>query len=231
MSKRNEILDNLTDVHENIKRAAVNAQRNPSDVTLVAVSKTHPADTIQIALELGQRVFGENKVQEAEEKWPGLKSQYPDTQVHLIGPLQSNKTKRAIQLFDVIETLDRFKLAKALARDMDGLALRPDCYVQVNTGEEPQKAGILPGDADTFIKECKDQMQLPVIGLMCIPPANENPAPHFGLLSEMANRNGLSMLSMGMSGDYQVAVEFGATSVRVGTAIFGARPAFRSGDS
>lgn len=228
MPKRDEIQKNLTDVHENIKKAAVNAQRNPTDVTLVAVSKTHPAETIEHALELGHRVYGENKVQEAEEKWPLLREQYADTTVHLIGPLQSNKTKRAVQLFDVIETLDRLKLAKALARDMDALSKRPECYIQINTGEELQKAGVLPGQADEFIKVCREELLLPVVGLMCIPPASENPALHFGLLSEMAKRNGLSKLSMGMSGDYQVAVEFGATSVRVGTAIFGSRPPFRS---
>ncbi len=231
MIKSKEISENLEDVHETIEKAAVNAQRNPADITLVAVSKTHPVETIQMALELGHRVFGENKVQEAEEKWPMLKEAYPDSIVHLIGPLQSNKTKRAVQLFDVIETVDRLKLARALARDMDSISKRPDCYIQINTGEEPQKAGVLPLEADAFIAECRDVLQLPVLGLMCIPPADENPALHFGLLSEMAKRNGLSRLSMGMSGDYAVAVEMGATSVRVGTAIFGARPAVKPAGS
>lgn len=219
-----EISKNMAAVQETIKKAAVNAQRNPSDITLVAVSKTHPVETIRKALEMGHRVYGENKVQESEEKWPELKADYPDAELHLIGPLQSNKTKRAVQLFDVIETLDRMKLARALAREMDEQEKRVDCYIQINTGEEPQKAGIVPADADAFIKECLETLNLPIIGLMCIPPAGENPALHFGLLSEIAKRNGLSKLSMGMSGDYEVAVMFGATSVRVGTAIFGVRP-------
>ena len=220
----NEISENTALVLETIKNAAVNAQRNPLDVTLVAVSKTHPATSVQSALEAGQRVFGENKVQEAEEKWPALKAAYPDVELHLIGPLQSNKTKRAVQLFDVIETVDRLKLARALAREMEQQEKRPDCYIEINTGEEPQKAGILPADADAFIRECVETLKLPVVGLMCIPPAGENPAPHFALLSEMAKRNNLAKLSMGMSSDYPLAVEFGATSVRVGTAIFGSRP-------
>ena len=219
----NEITENLKAVLETIKNAALKAQRNPQDVRLVAVTKRHPAETVEAALEAGHRLFGENKVQEAEDKWPALKAAWPDAELHLIGPLQSNKTKRAVQLFDVIETVDRIKLARALAREMQQQEKHPDCYIQVNTGEEPQKAGVLPADADAFIKQCVAELKLPVVGLMCIPPVGENPAPHFGLLSEMAKRNGLEKLSMGMSSDYPVAVEFGATSVRVGTAIFGAR--------
>jgi len=226
----NDIAKNLLSVIQSIKNAATNVERNPADVTLVAVSKTHPSETIQLALNTGYRVFGENKVQEAEEKWPDLKSAYPDATLHLIGPLQSNKTKRAVQLFDVIETVDRIKIAKALAREMDAQNIRPECYIQVNTGEEPQKTGVLPADVDAFIKQCRDELKLPIVGLMCIPPAEDNPSLHFGLLSEMAKRNGLHNLSMGMSSDFETAVEFGATSVRVGTAIFGSRPAFKTKD-
>lgn len=226
----NDIAKNLLSVIQSIKNAATNVERNPADVSLVAVSKTHPAETIQLALNTGYRVFGENKVQEAEEKWPDLKSAYPDATLHLIGPLQSNKTKRAVQLFDVIETVDRIKIAKALAREMDAQNIHPECYIQVNTGEEPQKTGVLPADVDAFIKQCRDELKLPIVGLMCIPPAEDNPSLHFGLLSEMAKRNGLHNLSMGMSSDFETAVEFGATSVRVGTAIFGSRPAFKTKD-
>ena len=226
----NDIAKNLLSVIQSIKNAATNVERNPADVSLVAVSKTHPAETIQLALNTGYRVFGENKVQEAEEKWPDLKSAYPDATLHLIGPLQSNKTKRAVQLFDVIETVDRIKIAKALAREMDAQNIYPECYIQVNTGEEPQKTGVLPADVDAFIKQCRDELKLPIVGLMCIPPAEDNPSLHFGLLSEMAKRNGLHNLSMGMSSDFETAVEFGATSVRVGTAIFGSRPAFKTKD-
>lgn len=224
MSLPSEFSENLKAVTENIDVAAKKANRDPDDVTLVAVSKTHPTETIIQALDCGHRIFGENKVQEAENKWPILNEKYPDAKVHLIGPLQSNKTKRAIQLFDVIETVDRAKLARALAREMEQQGKRPDCYIQINTGEETQKAGIFPTQADAFINSCKKDLDLPVVGLMCIPPADENPALHFALLSKIAHRNGLTGLSMGMSGDYQVAVEFGATSVRVGTAIFGQRP-------
>lgn len=224
----NDIAKNLLSVIQSIKNAATNVERNPADVSLVAVSKTHPAETIQLALNTGYRVFGENKVQEAEEKWPDLKSAYPDATLHLIGPLQSNKTKRAVQLFDVIETVDRIKIAKALAREMDAQNIYPECYIQVNTGEEPQKTGVLPADVDAFIKQCRDELKLPIVGLMCIPPAEDNPSLHFGLLSEMAKRNGLHNLSMGMSSDFETAVELGATSVRVGTAIFGSRPAFKT---
>ena len=206
----------------------MNVERNPADVSLVVVSKTQPVKSIQLALDRGYSVFGENKVQEAEEKWPDLKSAYPETTLHLIGPLQSNKTKRAVQLFDVIETVDRIKIAKALAREMDAQNIHPECYVQVNTGEEPQKTGVLPADVDAFIKQCCVELKLPIVGLMCIPPAGDNPSPHFGLLSEMAKRNGLHKLSMGMSSDFETAVEFGATSVRVGTAIFGSRPAVKT---
>ncbi len=218
-----DIAKNLLTVLENIKIAAENSQRDPNDVTLVAVSKTHLPSTIEKALRSGCRVFGENKVQEAEDKWTDLKLAYSDVCLHLIGPLQSNKVKRAVQIFDVIETVDRIKVARALAREMEAQGIRPKCYIQVNTGNESQKAGLLPDDVDSFIKVCRDELALPIVGLMCIPPEGDNPSLHFGLLSEMAKRNGLEKLSMGMSNDFEAGVEFGATSVRVGTAIFGSR--------
>ena len=187
---------------------------------LVAVSKTFDAAEIAPVLAAGQRIFGENRVQEAQGKWPGLRAQFPDVELHLIGPLQSNKAAEAVRLFDVIQTIDRPKIAEALAREMatQGKALK--CFVQVNTGREPQKAGVLPEDVDAFLKSCP----VPVIGLMCIPPVEEDPRSHFQMLREMAARHGLSELSMGMSGDYQIALEEGATYVRVGSAIFGSRP-------
>ncbi|MEQ9684534.1 MAG: YggS family pyridoxal phosphate-dependent enzyme [Rhodospirillales bacterium] len=200
------------------------AGRDPAAVTLVAVGKTFPAARMLPALAAGQRVFGENRVQEAEEKWPDLRTRYPDLRLHLIGPLQSNKVRKAVEVFDVIETVDRPKLARALANVMVETGRRPDCFIQVNTGAEDQKAGVLPQDADAFIAQCRDDFALPVTGLMCIPPLDEEPSLHFQLLAEIARRNGLTQLSMGMSADYEIAVAFGATHVRVGSAIFGTRP-------
>ncbi len=213
----------LAQVRMTIAAAAEGAGRRAGDVTLVAISKTHDETEILPVLTTGHRVFGENRVQEAAAKWPALKDQFPGVELHLVGPLQTNKVRDAIELFDVIETVDRPKLAAALAREMTKTGKRPPCLVQVNTGEEPQKAGVAPGDADAFIALCRDQHVLPVVGLMCIPPANDEPSLHFALLKKIADRNGLRVLSMGMSGDYEVAVQFGATHVRVGTAIFGAR--------
>ena len=182
-----------------------------------------PVEKVEAALAEGQRVFGENRVQEAQGKWPALKARYPDVTLHLIGPLQTNKAADAIALFDVIETVDRPKLARVLAAEMKKQGRVLDCFVQVNTGEEDQKAGVLPSEADAFIEACRDEHGLKVVGLMCIPPADEEPALHFALLREIARRHGLEKLSMGMSGDYETAIEFGATHVRVGTAIFGDR--------
>lgn len=193
-------------------------------VTLVAVSKMHPQSAARAALELGQRVFGENRVQEAQQKFPQLRQEYPDLSLHLIGPLQTNKVRDAVALFDVIETVDRPRLAAALAKEMARADRQIDVLIQVNTGEEPQKAGIFPGEADAFIAECRDTHQLSVAGLMCIPPVDEEPAMHFALLAEIARRNGLSQLSMGMSADFDIAIRLGATHVRLGTAIFGTRP-------
>jgi pyridoxal phosphate enzyme (YggS family) len=174
-------------------------------------------------LDAGQRVFGENRVQEAEEKFPALKAECPDLKLHLIGPLQTNKAREAVALFDVIESVDRERLAATLAKEMARGDRRPDCYIQVNTGEEPQKAGVLPGEVDAFVAACRDTHKLPIAGLMCIPPVDEEPAPHFALLAKMAARNGLSTISMGMSADYETAIRLGATHVRVGTALFGTR--------
>ena len=215
--------DHLAEVMRRIAEAARAAGRNPADVTLVAVSKTHGADKVRELLAAGQRVFGENRVQEAEEKFPALKAEYPDLQLHLIGPLQTNKARDAVALFDVIESVDRERLAGVLAKEMARAGRRPECFIQVNTGEEPQKAGVLPADLDAFVAACRDVHKLPVVGLMCIPPVDEEPALHFALLVKMAARNGLKKVSMGMSADYEIAVRVGATHVRVGSALFGAR--------
>ena len=217
------IPENLDRVLARIREVAVDAGRSADDVTLIAVSKTHDATVIEQALTAGQRKFGENRVQEAEGKWPALKIEVPDSELHLIGHLQTNKVKEAVSLFDVIQTLDRSKLARALAKEI-GSQNRPiECFVQVNTGEESQKSGVIPREADDFIRHCRDEFELTVTGLMCIPPADEEPSLHFALLRTIAERNGLAKLSMGMSADFEIAIAFGATHVRVGTAIFGAR--------
>jgi pyridoxal phosphate enzyme (YggS family) len=215
---------NLSAVRGRIRAAAREAGRADA-VTLVAVSKTHPEAAVRAALRAGQRVFGENRVQEALAKFPQLRQEFPDLELHLIGPLQTNKVRDAVAHCDVIETLDRPRLAEALAREIERTGRRISCYIEVNTGEEPQKAGITPGAADEFIRDCRARLGLPVAGLMCIPPAHEEPALHFALLREIAKRNDLAVLSMGMSADFETAIRFGATHVRVGTAIFGARRA------
>lgn len=225
MTETIDFAANLASVKADIADAARQAGRAPESITLVAVGKGHPAERSRAVLAAGQRVFGENRVQEAEEKWPALKADFPDARVHLIGPLQTNKVRHAVALFDVIETVDRPRLAQALAREFDSSGRQLPCYIQVNTGAEPQKAGVLPEEADAFIAQCRDELGLPVAGLMCIPPVDEEPSLHFALLREMAKRQGLDGLSMGMSADYPIAVAFGATLVRVGTAIFGTRPA------
>ena len=220
-----DIAARLAGIKERIAFAAKDAKRDPSAVTLVAVTKTYDVGSIGQALRAGHRVFGENRVQEAAAKWPALRQDWPDVELHLIGPLQTNKVRDALALFNVIETVDRPKLAHALAAEMEKSGRCPICYIQVNTGEEPQKAGIHPGEADGFIAQCRDGLKLPIAGLMCIPPQDEEPSLHFALLGEIARRNGLAVLSMGMSGDYEIAVRLGATHVRIGTAIFGTRPA------
>ena len=214
---------NLASVRSQIARAAQEAGRDPGAVSLVAVSKTFGPETIRRALDAGQRVFGENRIQEAEAKWPALKAAYPDVVLHLIGPLQTNKVKNAVALFDVIETVDRDKLVRELAKEIDKQGGGPEVFVQVNTGEEDQKAGVAPDDTDALVATAR-AAGLNVTGLMCIPPFDEEPSLHFALLRQIAERNGLKRLSMGMSGDFPIAVAFGATHVRVGTAIFGSRP-------
>ena len=213
----------LAAVRRRIAAAEAAAGRPPGSVELVAVGKTHMAETVREAIDAGHRAFGENRVQEAMAKWPALRDAAPDAALHLIGPLQTNKARDAVALFDVIETVDRPKLAAALAREMDRAGRRPSCLVEVNTGAEPQKAGVRPAAADDFIAACRGEYGLKVDGLMCIPPAGEEPALHFALLAEIARRNGLARLSMGMTADFETAIRFGATHVRLGTAVFGPR--------
>lgn len=217
--------ETLNAVRGTIAAATTAAGREPGSVTLVAVSKTQPAAAILPFLQAGQRVFGENRVQEASRKWPELRAAYPDCRLHLIGPLQTNKVREAVALFDVIETVDRPRLAEALAAERVRSGRHPVCYVEVNTGEEPQKAGIMPLQAEAFVAACRETWKLPVTGLMAIPPQDEDPALHFALLHDLAQRLGLPAISMGMSADYPVAIRFGATHVRVGTALFGERTA------
>jgi pyridoxal phosphate enzyme (YggS family) len=217
------ISDSLASVRARIAAAAGKAGRAAGSVTLVAVAKTHPADAVEAALAAGQRVFGENRVQEAMAKYPALREAGADLELHLIGPLQTNKVREAVATFDAIQTLDRPKLAASLAAEFARQPRRPRLFVQVNTGAEPQKAGIAPEATDAFLDECRRQHALAIDGLMCIPPADEPAAPHFALLREIARRNGLAGLSMGMSGDFETAIALGATHVRVGSAIFGTR--------
>jgi pyridoxal phosphate enzyme (YggS family) len=213
----------LANVEQEIARACKEARRDRASVTLIAVSKTFAADAIIPVIEAGQRVFGENRVQEAKAKWPGLMSSYPGVALHLIGPLQSNKAKEAVALFDAIHSVDRPSICEALAKEIESQKRRPQLFVQLNTGEEPQKAGVAPGEADAFIASCRDRYGLAISGLMCIPPVSDAPAPHFALTAKIAARNGLTGLSMGMSADFVTAIQFGATHVRVGSAIFGHR--------
>jgi pyridoxal phosphate enzyme (YggS family) len=213
----------LAAVEEEIARSCKDAKRERTSVTLIAVSKTFDASAITPAIESGQRVFGENRVQEAKAKWPALMSSYHGLQLHLIGPLQSNKAKEAVALFDAIHSVDRPSICQALAKEIESQKKRPQLFVQINTGEEPQKAGIAPQDADAFLAACRDTYGLEISGLMCIPPVNEAPGPHFALTAKIAARNGLTNLSMGMSADFATAIQFGATHVRVGSAIFGHR--------
>ncbi|KUF11070.1 YggS family pyridoxal phosphate-dependent enzyme [Pseudoponticoccus marisrubri] len=212
----------LQEIEDRLSRACAEAGRARDEIALIAVSKIQPLERVEAVLEAGHRLFGENRVQEAAGKWPDFKERYEDVSVHLIGPLQSNKARQAMELFDAIHSVDRPKLARTLARLADETGHCPELFIQVNTGEEEQKVGILPADADTFIAECRG-LDLPLRGLMCIPPVDETPALHFALLQKIANRNGLTGLSMGMSGDFEQAIAFGATHVRVGSAIFGDR--------
>jgi pyridoxal phosphate enzyme (YggS family) len=213
----------LREVETRLAIAARGAKRDPADVKLIAVSKTFEAPAIVPVLQAGQRRFGENRVQEAKAKWPALKERHPDLELHLVGSLQSNKAKDAVALFDAIHSVDRQSLAEALAKEIQKQGRNPRLFVEVNTGAEPQKAGVLPEDADAFLAACRDTYGLRIVGLMCIPPADEAPAPHFALTAKIAARNGLKNLSMGMSADFAIAIQFGATHVRVGSAIFGKR--------
>jgi pyridoxal phosphate enzyme (YggS family) len=217
------IIDRLEETRAAIARAATDCGRDPAAVTLVCVTKTFPAEDVAPLLEAGHRVYGENRVQEAMGKWPALREKFPDIELHLIGPLQSNKTREAVETFDVIQSVDREKIAAALAEEMRRLGRRPRLFVQVNTGAEPQKAGVLPRDADAFIASCRDKYGLEIAGLMCVPPVDEQASPHFALLADIAARNGIGELSMGMSSDYELAIQLGATYVRVGSAIMGSR--------
>jgi pyridoxal phosphate enzyme (YggS family) len=219
------IADNLAAVRSRIAAACGAAMRDLESVTLVAVSKTHPAEAVEAVLAAGHRVFGENRVQEAQAKFPGLRARHPELRLHLIGPLQTNKVKEAVALCDVIETVDRPRLAEALAREMARQKRVLDCFIEVNIGDEPQKSGIAPAAADAFIAECRTRWRLRIAGLMCIPPEGQDSAPYFLQLAEIARRNDLKGLSMGMSADFETAIGCGATHVRIGTAIFGARRA------
>ncbi len=213
----------LVAVEQEIARACREAGRERSSVTLIAVSKTFAADAIMPVIESGQRVFGENRVQEAKAKWPALMSGYSDIVLHLIGPLQSNKAKEAVALFHAIHSVDRPSICQALAKEIESQKKHPELFVQINIGEEPQKAGVAPAEADAFIRSCRETYGLNISGLMCIPPVNEAPGPHFALTAKIAARNGLAKLSMGMSADFATAIQFGATHIRVGSAIFGHR--------
>jgi hypothetical protein len=213
----------LKAVEQDIARACADARRDRGEVTLIAVSKTFPAEAIVPVLQARQRAFGENRVQEAKAKWPALRESYPDTSLHLIGPLQSNKAKDAVALFDAIHSVDRDSLCQALAKELPLQNKLIELFVQLNTGEESQKAGVAPADADDFIRRCREHHGLMISGLMCIPPVDDAPAPHFALTAKIAKRNGLTKLSMGMSADFATAIQFGATHIRVGSAIFGHR--------
>lgn len=215
--------DRLVEIRRRIDTAAIVAGRERANVTLMAVSKTFDADAIRPVLKAGHRVFGENRVQEASRKWPALREQFSGVELHLIGPLQTNKVGDAVALFDCIQTLDRPKLARALAREIAKQNRHPCLLVQVNTGEEAQKSGVSPNSADAFIRSCREECGLTLAGLMCIPPAGDDPAIHFNMLGEIAGRNGLTELSMGMSNDFEAAISCGATMVRIGAAIFGVR--------
>jgi PLP dependent protein len=231
MNDAGELTTALAQVQADVAKACADAARDPASVTLIAVSKTHAADAILPVIAAGQRVFGENRVQEAKAKWPALKDAHPGIELHLIGALQSNKAKEAVALFDAIHTVDRPSIAEALAKEIAKQGCHPLLFVEINTGAEPQKAGVLPGEADAFVKACRETYDLQIAGLMCIPPFEEAPGPHFALTAKIAARNGLKLLSMGMSADFATAIAFGATHVRVGTAIFGGRAHKKSPDA
>ena len=217
------VADNLAAVRGRIATAAARAGRDPGEVALVAISKAQNEERVRAALKAGHRVFGENRIQEVQARWAALRGEYPDIELHFVGHLQSNKAADAVALCDVIETVDRAKLARVLAREMERQGRHPRCFIQVDTGDEPQKGGVAPGAAAALLAICRDELGIEVAGLMCLPPADQEPAPHFALLATLARELGLGALSMGMSGDYETAVRLGATHIRVGTAIFGPR--------
>ena len=221
--KKSQIIENLSALYETISSVSLKAGRSSNEVALMAVTKFHSAEKVKIVLEQGHRLFGENRVQEAEQKYSSLKQDFPEARLHLIGPLQTNKVRQAINLFDVIETLDRPRLARALHKEQQNIGRCPDLYIQVNTGEEPQKAGVHPGELDELLKLSRTELNLPVKGLMCIPPADDEPALHFGFLATLARRHKLKTLSMGMSADFETAIKLGTSHVRIGTSIFGTR--------
>ena len=223
VTQANDVGARLASVRREIAQACADARRDPAGVTLVAVSKTFGPEAIAPVLGAGQRVFGENRVQEATAKWPALRAKHPATELHLVGPLQSNKAREAVALFDAIHSVDRPSLCQALAKEIARQGRTPLLFVEVNTGGEPQKSGVLPQEADAFVERCRDTYGLAIAGLMCLPPLDEPPAPHFALTREIARRNRLALISMGMSADFAVAIAFGATHVRIGTAIFGER--------
>ena len=223
VTQANDVGARLASVRREIAQACADARRDPAGVTLVAVSKTFGPEAIAPVLEAGQRVFGENRVQEATAKWPALRAKHPATELHLVGPLQSNKAREAVALFDAIHSVDRPSLCQALAKEIARQGRTPLLFVEVNTGGEPQKSGVLPQEADAFVERCRQTYGLAIAGLMCLPPLDEPPAPHFALTREIARRNRLALISMGMSADFAVAIAFGATHVRIGTAIFGER--------
>jgi len=225
MKKHESLHEGLDAIRSRLEIAARDAGREPAEITLIAVSKTFGASDIQPVIDAGQQTFGENRVQEAQSKWPGLRERTPDIELHLIGPLQSNKAKDAVALFDVIHTIDRPKIARVIAQEMAVQKRTPRLFIQVNTGDEPQKAGVSLPEVQAFYERCRDEFDLSIQGLMCIPPFDENPESHFSRLAETAARLGLSNLSMGMSADFETAIRCGATHIRVGSAIFGARPA------
>ena len=225
-TSKSDITQSINIISKLVKTTTISSGRCQKSVTTIAISKNHAVERLQWAIDAGQRVFGENRVQEAVDKWPLLKEKFHDIELHLVGSLQGNKVLRAIEIFNSIHTIDRIKLARSISRAMDKNGFRPECFIQINTGEEPQKGGVLPDEADKFICECRDDIGLPIIGLMCVPPQAEESSLHFSLLKKIAKRNGLNCLSMGMSGDFQKAIRLGATHVRIGTAIFGERPSF-----
>ena len=223
-----DVTKSINTISRLVKTATTASGRDSDSVTTIAISKNHSVERVQWAIDAGQRVFGENRVQEAIDKWPSLKERFEDVELHLVGSLQGNKVGRALEIFNSIHTIDRIKLARSIGRTMDKIDCRPSCFIQINTGEEPQKGGVLPLEADSLIAECKNDIGLPIKGLMCVPPRIEDSALHFSLLVKIAERNGLECLSMGMSGDFEQAIRLGATHVRIGTAIFGDRPPIKS---